>query len=88
MARILGWYKKRPGKQIRETAASCQTGWVTGQILGKQQKVVELQFRANDEHLVVMLTATEARGLAAQLLAAVEYMEHPPVEKKYPKEKP
>ena len=86
MAKILGWYKKRPGKQVRNVPVSCPEGFSTR--LGDPDpdfRIVTIEAN-NDydngeevlpERLNIELSLDEAVSLANQLLAAVEYARKP-----------
>lgn len=87
MAKILGWYEKRPGKnQVRWAKIFCDCGWKTSKSeLGTaEHKVVVIEARDDyddgeevlSQHLQIELTASEAHGLVRQLLEAVECMEN------------
>jgi len=86
MATILGWYKKRPGKEIRTVPVACPEGFRTEwREKGATERVVvvEARYDVSDvedvitERLDIRLGLTEAIGLANQLLAAVEYARKP-----------
>jgi hypothetical protein len=86
MAKILGWYKKRPGKQVRNVPVSCPEGFRTRSgDLDPNFRVVVIEAN-NDydngeevlpERLNIELSLDEAVSLANQLLAAVEYARKP-----------
>jgi hypothetical protein len=82
MAKIIGWYKKRPGKsQIRVANVYCSEGFCTRELGPDGYRIIKIEsnYMESDEpeapieHFDIELTVDEAVGLANQLLAAVKY---------------